>query len=110
MSQAINSRLWRQIAWLGIGHAIASAVFWLWAGAVALGLGFKDRTSWTAWDHIQATVVPPVALTVTAPGRFFFNNNLGWAGLVVPWLLNSLLWSVVLVCLWNILRTKRHAT
>jgi hypothetical protein len=110
MLQAITSRHWKQVAWCRLGHAIVSALFWLWAGAVALGLGFKDRTSWSAWDHFQAAVVPTAALAITSPGRFFLENGWGWVGLVVPWLINSCLWAVVLVFIWNLVLTKRRAT
>ena len=95
---------------IAIAHAIVSAFFWLWMGVVALGLGFKDKEKWTAWDSIQETVVPPVALSLTVPGRFItFQDPLGF-GLIIPWLLNSILWSLVIVFLYTWYKSCKKAT
>jgi hypothetical protein len=80
---------------IAIVHAALSALLWCWALAIAMGLGFKDKSTWTVWDHFQAFVVPEFAMTITIPGRFFLSGS--WYGLLMPWLANSILWSMVLV-------------
>lgn len=100
----IISRRKIRIAWVALVHGILSAVFWVWAGTVALGLGFKDKQAWSVGDQIQATVVSQIALTITTPGRFLFFD--GWPGLLIPWLANSLLWSVALVLIYDLLRSR----
>jgi hypothetical protein len=97
----------KQVAVLTVAHATLSAALWLWTAGVA-GLGFKDRAAWTLWDNVQVSVVPPIALAITAPGRFLLFD--GWAGLVAAWLGNSLLWSIGLVGIYRWLRfTGRDA-
>jgi len=96
----------KQIAWVALAHASISAIFWLWAGVIALGLGFKDKGAWTALDHIQVTIVPTIALIVTVPGRYFIFE--GWLGLLTPWLLNSFAWSVFLVIVYKLFKPKHE--
>jgi predicted permease len=103
---SIISRHKKRIAWVALAHASISFVFWSWGGVVALGPGFKDKQIWTIFDQIQATVVPPIVFAITAPGRYFFFD--GWLGLLIPWLTNSLLWSVVLVIIYELLRPKHE--
>ncbi len=99
----------KRVALLAAAHAAVSALFWVWMGAVALGLGFKDRATWTLWDHFQVEVVPTIGLTITSPGRFFFFG--GWTGIIVPWLINSFLWSVGFVAAyeWMCRRERRSS-
>lgn len=91
-------------------HAGVSAVLWMWTLGIAMGLGFKDRGAWTVLDHLQAVVVPALAFTLTAPGRFFFEESGGWFGLAVLWTVNSLLWAMVATSIWSVLRRRPHAT
>jgi hypothetical protein len=98
------------IALWAVAHAFVSAILWIWALGVAMGLGFKDRAVWTMLDHLQAAVVPAVAFTLTAPGRFYFAESGGWTGLVIVWTINSLLWAALVVSLWSVLRRWSRAT
>ena len=50
-----------------------------------MGLGFKDRGAWTVLEHLQATVVPALAFTLTAPGRLFLDAGAGWPWVVILW-------------------------
>jgi hypothetical protein len=94
---------------IAIGHAVVSAFLWMWALGVT-GLGFKDRADWTTLDQLQAALVPALAFTITAPGRFFIEVAPGWWGIVLPWLLNSALWAALLVGLWSTVQRWRNAT
>jgi hypothetical protein len=100
----------RQIVGCATAHAMVSASVWIWALAAAMGLGFKDRAAWTTWDHLQADVVPLLAMILTSPGNYFLDFNAGWFGIVGPWLLNSILWAAIAVSVWSLLTGKRHAT
>ena len=98
------------IALLAVAHAVASALLWMWALGVSMGLGFKDRAAWTVLDHLQAAVVPALAFTLTAPGRLFLEAGAGWPWVVIPWLLNSVLWAMVLAAIWSFVPRRRNAT
>jgi hypothetical protein len=108
MSQQSSLRVLRRLVLFSAAHAFLSLVLWVWTGAVAMGLGFKNPEKWTAWDHFQADVVPPFALAITAPGRFFLDSNSGWGiGIFLPWLLNSVLWATAIVAVWSLLERRR---
>lgn len=98
----------RWITLLALAHALVSAVLWWWALAVAVGLGFKDRPAWTAWDHIQAGVVPPLAFILSVPGRFFLDADAGWPGIVAPWVFNSILWATVAVAIRSVVSASKR--
>jgi len=86
-------------------HMAVCAVLWGWTLAVALGLGFKDRSTWTAFDHFQATVVPALASGLTIPGRLILDGaSSGYVAIGVM-MLNSLFWAIVLTA---ILSGVRH--
>lgn len=87
-----------RFAKIAVAHAILSAIFWLWMGSVALGLGFKDRNEWSAWDHVQSLVVPSVGMILSFPGRLFSEAHSG-AHLLLVWLRNSMLWAAFLTLL-----------
>ena len=72
---------------------------------VALGLGFKDKLAWSLWDHIQAAVVPPVALTLSLPGRLFLVKD--GPDLVFIFLANSLLWSLGITSIYSLMKAAK---
>lgn len=77
-------------------HMAVCATLWGWMLVVTLGLGFKDRSTWTAFDHFQAAVVPALASALTIPGRLFLgavDNGYVFFGVMA---LNSLLWAFAL--------------
>lgn len=88
-------------------HAVLSVVLWLWMAGVT-GLGFKDRSSWSSFDHAQAAVVPWVAETITFPGRLLLPVVTHELGLVVLLVANSALWAIVLFALYSLLRGPRE--
>ena len=89
-------------------HLAASVALFAWALVATLGLGFKDRSTWTAFDGFQATVAPLLASIVTLPGRWVgavTNNGYVACGAMV---LNSLLWAVALAAILS--AVKHRAT
>lgn len=90
----------KPVALCVVAHAIATAIFWMWSIGVGMGLGARSRAAWTVLDHVQAAVVPPLALVLATPGRFFSDAVSGGAGLVLLWAANSLLWGVALAAAW----------
>ncbi|MDN3919437.1 hypothetical protein [Roseateles violae] len=99
----------KRIAIWALAHAALSALLWIWSLGVAMGLGFKDRALWTVWDQVQSAVVPALAFTLTLPGRLCFDLDLGWAGFLLAWASNSLLWATVLTSVHSMVRRRRHA-
>ncbi|HYD61598.1 MAG TPA: hypothetical protein VEC35_14630 [Noviherbaspirillum sp.] len=97
-------KLWVMIS---AAHAACTAILWFWMLGVA-GLGFKDRNAWTALDHLQATAIPTLALMLTAPGRFMMTTD-SWAGILIPWIANSLLWGAGIVLIFELVRHHRTA-
>ena len=53
-------------------HAIVTAAVWLGPLTyTALGLGFKDKKTWTRLDKLVSETALPLANTLTTPGRYF---------------------------------------
>lgn len=94
-------KLWAMIS---AAHAACTAILWFWMLGVA-GLGFKDRSAWTVLDHLQATAIPTLALILSAPGRFAMTIDT-WAGILVPWIANSLLWGAGITLIYVLVRRR----
>ena len=84
-------------------HAAYTAILWIWTLGVS-SLGFKDKSAWTAFDHVQAAVVPTLTLILTTPGRFTMTD--GWAGLLLSWIANSLLWGAAITLIYVVARRR----
>jgi hypothetical protein len=98
-----RGRFVRRVLWVADAHACVSFITWFWTLGIALGLGFRDGSARTAWDKIQSAVVPPIAFTITLPGRLFLSPDL--LGMLVPWLANSILWSVAIVLIYSVVKS-----
>ncbi len=92
-----------------IMHLFACVLFWMWMAGVALGYGFMDRDRWSLWVSIQAYAVPKIALTLTFPGRLFFDETAGAPWLLIILLLNSLSWAALIVAARAWLKRRRLA-
>ena len=106
MCKKIVNRIYFQIIVITITHAAISALLWFWMGAIALGLGFKDKNTWTVLDIFQSNVIPFIGLAITTPGRYFLSNNL--VGTILPWIINSLLWACIIVLLYTWRKSKKY--
>ncbi|CAM3852993.1 hypothetical protein BOTU111922_08860 [Bordetella tumulicola] len=76
-----------------LAHAVFTALFWI--GPVmyaALGLGFKDRSTWTWLDSAIANWAMPLANILTTPGRSLTYDGLG--GFTLPAVLTSATWGI----------------
>ena len=79
----------------------ASAALWIWMLGVALGLGFKDRSTWTAFDHLQDAVIPTLAGVLTMPGRMILDASDNAFVALGVMILNSLLWATALTAIFS---------
>lgn len=95
-------KLW---AIFSAAHAACTAILWFWMLGVA-GLGFKDKSTWTALDHLQATAIPTLALILTAPGRYAMTAD-GWAEFLLPFIANSMLWGAGITLVFVLARRRR---
>ncbi len=105
MPSGISASHLKLVAVVSGVYAALSAFLWLWTLVVALGLGFKDKSTWSVFDHFQATVIPMLALVFATPGRFAFSE--GWIRIIIPWIANSVLWGAGTVFVFALLRHKR---
>jgi hypothetical protein len=82
-------------------HAVVTTAVWLGPLTyAAFGLGFKDKTQWTAVDHAVAATALPVAAVLTTPGRYIGWD--GFGGFVVPALITSFSWGAIIATAFGI--------
>ncbi len=87
-------------------HAIVTAAVWLGPLTyTALGLGFKDKKTWTWLDKLVSETALPLANTLTTPGRYFTWDGDG--GFLIPALATSLCWGVCIAVVVNALKRFR---
>ncbi|GJJ05236.1 hypothetical protein RugamoR64_57740 [Duganella rhizosphaerae] len=87
-------------------HAIVTAAAWLGPlSYAALGLGFKDKETWTWLDHLVSETALPLANTLTTPGRYFTWEGDG--GFLIPALVTSLCWGTAIAVVVNALKRFR---
>ena len=84
-------------------HAACTALLWIWTLGVT-GLGFKDKAAWSAFDYLQATAIPMLALIFATPGRFAMTDQ--WVGILLPWIANSLLWGAGITLVFELVRRR----
>jgi putative acetyltransferase len=88
-------------------HAIVTVVFWLAPLTyTALGLGFKDKKTWTWLDKLVSETALPLANILTTPGRYFTWDGDG--GFLIPALATSLCWGAFIAVVVNALKRLRR--
>lgn len=106
MTDAVSHHRLKLWIMFSAAHAVCTAILWVWTLA-ATGLGFKDKSAWTMFDHFQGTVIPAVTSIITTPARFVITD--GWIGFLLPLIANSLLWGACLMLIYVMVRRRAAA-
>ena len=97
------------IALMGaLAHAVLTVLFWV--GPVmyaALGLGFKDRSTWTWLDSAIGNWALPLANILASPGRSLTYD--GFGGFTLPAVLTSATWGIgIATAVWCVRRWRQQ--
>lgn len=108
LPSGIFTRRIRLLVVVSGAHAALTAILWFWSLGIALGLGFKDKSKWSSFDHFQADVVPTLAKILATPGRFMMSDKSdSLMNMTVPWLANSVFWGACIVLVFELLRRRK---
>ncbi|MBJ7311974.1 hypothetical protein ACFOLJ_23425 [Rugamonas sp. CCM 8940] len=104
----ISARRIRLLVVVSGAHAALTAILWFWSLGGALGLGFKDKGTWSLFDHFQADVIPTLAKILATPGRFIMSDKSDiLMSITIPWLANSVLWGAGIVLVFELLMYRQ---